>query len=97
MAKISASPEELSSLSNQMTKWSVDLKELNSKLKNLIRFMDGWRDPQHAMFLQSVEMTSRQVESYARTMETMGTSLKTYSNKLKDFSSAFRSNMSSIR
>ena len=97
MAKITASPEELASLSNQMKRWSEDLKGLNFKLKNLIRNMEGWRDPQHAMFLQAVEMTSRQMESYTRTMETMGVSLKLYSNKLKDFSSSFRSNMSSFR
>lgn len=97
MSKINATPEELTELARLMQKWKDSLTSLNYQLKCQIRNMDGWRDPQHVMFLSGIETTSAQIESYAQAMEKMSRSLKIYSNQLKEATSQFRSQMGSIR
>ena len=95
MAKVTASPEELRELSWDMNRWKQQLSSLNSKLKNRVKNMDSWRDPQHSMFLNTIEVTARQVEGYARTMERMSQSLYRYAEDLDEHRKNLRNNIDS--
>ena len=97
MAQINLTSDDLTSLSNLMMKWRDELRSLNGRLCSQIKTMDGWRDPQFAMFLNAIEMTSRQLESYIKNMEHMGKSLKVYANQQKEMNAQFRSQMGSIQ
>lgn len=96
MAQINLTSEDLTELSNLMMKWREELRSLNSRLTSQIKTMDGWRDPQFAMFLNAIEMTSHQLESYIKNMEQMGKSLKIYANQQKEMNAQFRAQMGSI-
>lgn len=97
MAVINLTSDDLKTLSRHMLKWKEDLSSLNSRLRTQIRSMDGWRDPQFAMFLNAIEMTSAQIETYARNMEAMSKSLNIYANQQKEMNAQFRSQIGSIQ
>lgn len=82
-------------MASSLTQWKVDLLSLNSQLEHRVRNMESWRDQQHGMFLNVIEMTARQVKNNARTMERMAESLRTYANALQDEMHAFRSRVNS--
>lgn len=90
MAQINLTSDDLTELARLMLKWKEELRSLNSRLTSQIKTMDGWRDPQFAMFLNAIEMTSQQLESYIRNMEHMGQSLKVYANQQHEMNAQFR-------
>lgn len=96
MAQINLTSDDLTELSNLMMKWRDELSSLNGRLCCQIRTMDGWRDPQFAMFLNAIEITSQQLENYIENMEKMGKSLKIYANQQKEINAHFRSQIGSI-
>lgn len=97
MAVINLTSDDLKTLSRHMLKWKEDLSSLNSRLRSQILTMDGWRDPQFAMFLNAIEMTSAQIETYARNMEAMAKGLNVYANQQNEMNAQFRSQISSIQ
>lgn len=96
MPNIQLTAEDLESLAAQLRTWTSDITSLNNQIKNTITQMDGWRDPQHVMFLDSVTMTHAQLKQYADGMEQLARALKTYAQLQKETVRIFRSDMNKL-
>lgn len=93
MARIQLTAEDLESLAYQLRSWTSDIENLNNQIKNTIVQMDGWRDPQHIMFLNAVTMTHDQLKQYAESMAELARALKAYAQLQEDTVRSFRSDM----
>ncbi|MCI7697997.1 MAG: hypothetical protein MSQ05_01185 [Akkermansia sp.] len=93
MAKIQLTAEDLERLASQLRTWTSDIENLNNQIKNTIAQMDGWRDPQHVMFLNAVTMTHAQLKQYADCMVQLARALKVYAQLQEDSVRSFRSDM----
>ncbi|MGN0820695.1 MAG: WXG100 family type VII secretion target [Akkermansia sp.] len=93
MPNIQLTAEDLERLASQLRTWTSDITNLNNQIKNTITQMDGWRDPQHVMFLNAVTMSHAQLKQYADGMEQLARALKTYAQLQEDTVKSFRSDM----
>lgn len=97
MAIINLTSDDLETLSRHMQRWKEELSLLNSRLRSQIKTMDGWRDPQFYMFLNTIEMTSAHVESYVKNMEAIGRSLHLYAEQQKEMNAQFCSQLDNLQ
>lgn len=96
MAIVNLSPEEMAEMANRLQSWRMSLSELNNGVKNTISQMDGWKDPQHAMFLQTVEITHAQLVQYMESLERFANSMNTYARQQIEMREELRRQINSI-
>lgn len=89
MADISLRSEDLEDLARDMKSWKERISSLNSRLKSQISTMSGWKDPQHAMFLNAVSMTHKQLEFSAKNLEMMANNLHMYAQQQQEMNRQF--------
>lgn len=95
MAIINLTSEQLDQLSRQLTSWKQEIAYTNRSIRNTVAMVDGWKDPQFAMFKGAIEMTYAQLEQYCNSLEGLAKSLKMYSDQQKEVNSSFGQNINS--
>lgn len=93
MATINLSSEQLVDLSRQLITWKVNINYTGQQIKSTVRSMQGWKDPQFAMFRGAIEMTQGQLEQYCNSLEQLAKTLKMYAEQQKEVNAAFEKNM----
>lgn len=97
MANINLTSEQLEQLARQLQSWKNDISITSKQIKSTVAMVDGWKDPQFAMFKGSIEMTYAQLEQYCTSLDGLSRNLKLYAEQQKDVNSNFGQNIQSIR
>lgn len=84
-------------MASKLSSWKISLSQLNQGVRTTIAEMSGWRDPQHAMFLQTVEMTNAQLTQYIESIERLAMSMQRYAQQQIEYREELKRRINSIQ
>lgn len=84
-------------MARKLEDWIQEMKNLNMRVKNNVRTIEGWKDEQFNMFKSAIVMTSDQLNGYCELMLNLSKVLKKLADDQDKANSDFRTKMANIK
>ena len=97
MADFNLTSQDLVQMARKLEDWIQEMKNLNMRIKNNVRTIDGWKDEQFNMFKSAIVVTSNQLQGYCESMLALSKVLKKLADEQDKANSDFRSKMAKYK
>lgn len=97
MADFNLTSQDLRQMARKLEDWIQEMKNLNLRVKNNVRTIEGWKDEQFNMFKSAIVMTSGQLNGYCESMLNLSKVLKKLADDQDKANSDFRTKMANIK
>lgn len=97
MADFNLTSQDLRQMARKLEDWIQEMKNLNMRVKNNVRTIEGWKDEQFNMFKSAIVMTSGQLNGYCELMLNLSKVLKKLADDQDKANSDFRTKMANIK
>lgn len=93
MADINLRSDDLVQMARKLESWIQDMNNLNLRIRNNVRDIEGWRDEQFNVFKPAITMTSSQLQGYCESMLKLSQVLEKLADEQDKASSTFNSQL----
>lgn len=97
MADFNLTSQDLRQMARKLEDWIQEMKNLNLRVKNNVRTIEGWKDEQFNMFKSAIVMTSNQLNGYCESMLNLSKVLKKLADDQDKANTDFRTKMANIK
>lgn len=97
MADFNLTSQDLRQMARKLEDWIQEMKNLNLRVKNNVRTIEGWKDEQFNMFKSAIVMTSNQLNGYCESMLNLSKVLKKLADDQDKANADFRTKMANIK